>query len=181
MLSPKRLICAHDFHMAHLVPSHPYILVNRSLLCNCHLQPGLTYLLKSLSSCEPSQPFKMFFSVNLAFQHYMSKFGLRHSPMVGDELLSKEHIFDMFLNDTAHPVLLPNKSIPMLPLDPPNILVELFQSFANQWSITPNLPFFPLLRHIPDEKPRKGSFLSSTTTHIIYMDTGRVLLCILLP
>ena len=34
MLSPKRLVCSHDFHMAHPVPSFPYVLVNRSLLCN---------------------------------------------------------------------------------------------------------------------------------------------------
>ena len=51
MLSPKRLICTKDSPMAHPLPSHPYVLVNRSILCNCHLQTGLNYLLKSLSSC----------------------------------------------------------------------------------------------------------------------------------
>ena len=47
MLSPKRLICMKDSPMAHPLPSHPYVLVNRSILCNCHLQTGLNYLLKS--------------------------------------------------------------------------------------------------------------------------------------
>ena len=51
MLSPKRLVCSQDLHMAHPVPSYPYALVNRSLLCNCHLESGLTYLLESLGSC----------------------------------------------------------------------------------------------------------------------------------
>ena len=32
MLSPKRLIFSQDLHMAHPVPSYPYVLVNRSLL-----------------------------------------------------------------------------------------------------------------------------------------------------
>ena len=32
MLSPKRLVCSHYFHMAHPVPSFPYVLVNRSLM-----------------------------------------------------------------------------------------------------------------------------------------------------
>ena len=51
MLSPKRLICSQDLHIAHPVPSHPYVLVNRSHLCNCHLESVLTYLLESLGSC----------------------------------------------------------------------------------------------------------------------------------
>ena len=37
MLSPKRLICTKDAPMARPLPSHPYVLVNRSILCNCHL------------------------------------------------------------------------------------------------------------------------------------------------
>ena len=46
MLSPKRFICTKDSPMARPLPSHPYVLVNRSILCNCHLQTGLNYLLK---------------------------------------------------------------------------------------------------------------------------------------
>ena len=53
MLSPKRLFCSQDFHMAHQLPSFPYVFVNRSLLCNCHLESGLTYVLMSLGSCSP--------------------------------------------------------------------------------------------------------------------------------
>ena len=75
MLSPKRLVCSHDFHMARPVPSFPYVLVNRSLLCNCHLESGLTYLLKSLGSCSPNSKFTMYFTINSAFNHYMSTFG----------------------------------------------------------------------------------------------------------
>ena len=67
MLSPKRLICTKDAPMARPLPSHPYVLVNRSILCNCHLQTGLNYLLKSLSSCESGAPFTMYFTVNSAF------------------------------------------------------------------------------------------------------------------
>ena len=52
MLSSKRLICMEDFPMARPLPSHPYVLVNRSILCNYHLQAGLNYLLRSLGSCD---------------------------------------------------------------------------------------------------------------------------------
>ena len=72
MLSPKRLICSEDLHMSHPVPSYPYVLVNRSLLCNCHLESGLTYLLESVESCSPKPKFVMYFTINSAFNHFMS-------------------------------------------------------------------------------------------------------------
>ena len=75
MLSPKRLICSQDLHIAHPVPSHPYVLVNRSHLCNCHLEYVLTYLLESLGSCSFSDKFTKHFTINSAFNQYMSHFG----------------------------------------------------------------------------------------------------------
>ena len=48
IMTPKRLICTYVSDMAHPVPSHNYVLVNRSMLCNCHMESRLTYLLKSI-------------------------------------------------------------------------------------------------------------------------------------
>ena len=61
--------------MAHPLPSYPYVLVNKSLLCKCHLESGLTYVLKSLGSCSTKDRFTMYFSINSAFNHYMPSFG----------------------------------------------------------------------------------------------------------
>ena len=124
MLSPKWLVCSHDFHMACPVPSFPYVLINRSLLCNCHLESGLTYLLKSLGSCTPSNKFTMYFTINSAFNHYMSTFGLSNMDVLPRQLLAHEHVFDIFLNDTSQPMLLPNCSDPVLPLNPPDTLLK---------------------------------------------------------
>ena len=67
MLTPKRLICTD---MAHPVPSHDHVMVNRSMLCNCHMESGLTYLLKSIAFCEDaSTDYTMHFALNLAFLH----------------------------------------------------------------------------------------------------------------
>ena len=75
MLTPKRLICTYASDMAHPVPSHNYVLVNRSMLCNCHMESGLTYLLKSIAFCEgASADFTMFFALNLAFLHMIQEF-----------------------------------------------------------------------------------------------------------
>ena len=141
-LSPKRLICTKDAPMARPLPSHPYVLVNRSILCNCHLQTGLNYLLKSLSSCDSGAPFTMYFTVNSTFQHFMSEFGLSDSPNPDGRLLPQEHIFDIFLNDTSKPSIHPNTSWPILPLDPPDTLLELFQSISSRPHTSPNSPFF---------------------------------------
>ena len=70
ILTPKRLICTYAYDMAHPVPSHDYVLVNRSMLCNCHMESGLTYLLKSIAFCETaSADYTMSFALNLAFLH----------------------------------------------------------------------------------------------------------------
>ena len=147
MLSPKWLVCFHDFHMACPEPSLPYVLVNRSLLCNYHLESGLTYLLKSLGSCTPSDRFTMHFTINSAFHHYMSTFGLTTTPIQPSQLLPHHHVFDIFLNDTSQAVLLPNSSNNVLPLKPPDTLIKLFQSISSRSPNSPNSPFFPIVQH----------------------------------
>ena len=70
ILTPKRLICTYASDMACPVPSHDYVLVNRSILCNCHMESGLTYLPKSIAFCETaSADYTMSFALNLAFLH----------------------------------------------------------------------------------------------------------------
>ena len=143
MLNPKWLVCSHYFHMAHPVPSFPYVLINRSLLCNCHLESGLTYLLKSLGSCSHSGTFTMYFSINSSFNHYISAFGLTNADILPKQLLAHGHVFDIFLNDTSQPRLLPNHSDPVLPLDPTDTLLKLFQSITSQSHNYPQFAFFP--------------------------------------
>ena len=132
MLSSKRLVCSCDFHMAHPVPSFPYVLVNRSLLCNCHLESGLTCLLKSLGSCSPNNKFAMYFTINSAFDHYKSTFGLSSKDVSPKQLLTHGLVFDIFLNDSSRPMLLSNHSSPVLPLNPPDTLLKLFQSIKSR-------------------------------------------------
>ena len=70
MLTPKRFICTYASDMARPVPSHDYVLVNRSILCNCHMESSLTYLLKFIAFCETaSADYTMSFALNLAFLH----------------------------------------------------------------------------------------------------------------
>ena len=141
MLSPKRLLCSNYFHMAHLVPSYPFVLVNRSLLCNCHLESGLTYVLKSLGSCSSKDKFTMYFSINSTFNHYMSSFGFSSKTVLSTQLLSYEPVFDIFLNKSFPSRLLNKDSAPILPLNPPDTLLKLFQSLKSRSPNSPNSPF----------------------------------------
>ena len=144
MLSPKRLVCSQDLHMAHPVPSYPYVLVNRSLLCNCHLESGLTYLLESLGSCSPNPKFIMYFTINSAFSHFMSLFGLSENETISTELIGNEHVFDIFLNNSFPPLLLDNSSLSLAPLNPPATLLNLISNHEFKVQGLPKFAFFPI-------------------------------------
>ena len=64
----KHIICNINNGMPVKIPSHPYILVNRSVLCNCGIEADNHVLLKSLAACEnTNSKFTMYFTVNTAF------------------------------------------------------------------------------------------------------------------
>ena len=53
------------------IPSHPYVLLNRSMLCNCDIEVESNFLLESLTACDTSNmDLVMYFTVNLTFVNY---------------------------------------------------------------------------------------------------------------
>ena len=85
MLNPKRLICTYDQGLAKPLPTSSYTLVSRDILCYCHLQIGLTYILKSIASCTKTTIPTLEYTVNLAFMDYFYSFWnngtLSHIPL----------------------------------------------------------------------------------------------------
>ena len=67
--SYKRIICTHNNNIPVNIPSHPYVLLNRSILCNYDIEAESNFLLESLAACrEHKNPdLEMHFTVNLAF------------------------------------------------------------------------------------------------------------------
>ena len=58
------------------IPSHPYVLLNRSILGNCDVEAESNFLLESLAACENSETktdVEMYFTVNLAIIDYFNK------------------------------------------------------------------------------------------------------------
>ena len=71
----KHIICTINNDISVRIPSHPYVLVNRSFLCNCSMEANNHYLLESLAACDNrNSKLTMYFTVNTAFLNYLDMF-----------------------------------------------------------------------------------------------------------
>ena len=71
--SYKMIMCGHNNNILINIPSHLYMLMNRSILCNCYIEAESNFLLESLAACENLETktdLQMYFAVNLAFANY---------------------------------------------------------------------------------------------------------------
>ena len=65
----KHIICNVNNNIAVKIPSHPYVLLNRSILCNCSKEAEN---MESLAACHDSNSkLLMYFMVNTAFVNYL--------------------------------------------------------------------------------------------------------------
>ena len=69
----KRIIYTYNNNIPVNIPSHPYVLLDRSILCHCDIETESNFLLESLAPCgEHEKPdLEMYFTVNLAFVDYL--------------------------------------------------------------------------------------------------------------
>ena len=70
----KYIICNINNDIPVRIPSHPYVLVNRSVICNCGIEVENNFLLKSLSVYQDvNSNLSMYFTVNTAFVNYLDQ------------------------------------------------------------------------------------------------------------
>ena len=59
------------------IPSHPYVLLDRNILCNCDIEAKSNFLLEILAVCSQhgneKSDLEMYFTVNLAFVNYLDQ------------------------------------------------------------------------------------------------------------
>ena len=68
----KHIICTTNNDIPVKILSHLYVLVNRSVLCNCGIEADNNYLLESLAACDNRDPkLTMYFTINTAFENYL--------------------------------------------------------------------------------------------------------------
>ena len=71
----KHIICNISNAIPVKIPSHPYVLVNRSVLCNYGIEADNHFLLESLAAYENANlKLTMYFTVNTAFINYLDNF-----------------------------------------------------------------------------------------------------------
>ena len=64
----KCTICNINNDIPIKIPSYPYVLVNRSVLCNCGIEADNHHLLESVAACNSKiTKLVMYFTINLAF------------------------------------------------------------------------------------------------------------------
>ena len=71
----KHIICTINNDIPVRIPSYQYVLVNRSVLCNCGTEADNHYLLESLAACDDrNSKSTMYFMINTAFANYLDMF-----------------------------------------------------------------------------------------------------------
>ena len=73
----KHIICSINNDIPIKIPSHPYVLMNKSVLCDCGIGADNHFQLESSAAChdiDPKLELTMYFTVNTAFVNYLNKF-----------------------------------------------------------------------------------------------------------
>ena len=105
----KHIICTINNDILIEIPSHPYILVNRSVFCKCGIKADNIFLLESLATCHDSNTnLIMYFTVNTASTNYIDQFNLTEElefPILTNKTTS-EFTLLVFLNKSKFDVFL---------------------------------------------------------------------------
>ena len=91
----KHIVCNVNNDIPVKIPSSSYVLVNRSVLCNCRIEAENNFLLESLAACHDAESkLIMYFMVNTDFVNYLHN-------------LTESLKFPILLNWTTHKQTLP--------------------------------------------------------------------------
>ena len=75
----KHIICNVNNDIPVKSPGHPYVLVNRSVLCNCRIEADNHYLLESIAACNNKfNNLVMYFTINMAFTNYLNMLSISY-------------------------------------------------------------------------------------------------------
>ena len=89
----KHIICNTNNDIPIKIPSHLYVLVNRSVLCNCGIEADNHYLLESIAACDNrDSKLVMYFTITMSFANYLDMFpNLTDSfPLIEDKTIYKQ-------------------------------------------------------------------------------------------
>ena len=108
----KLIICNVSNDIPVKIPSHPYVLINRSVLCNCGIEADSHHLLESLAACASKQSkLIMYFTINLAFSNCLELMPnmTEHKTLNRDKML-REQPLPVYINISCYDTTLTDRT-----------------------------------------------------------------------
>ena len=96
----KRIVCSTHNNIPIDIPSHPNVLLNRMVLCNCIIEAESNFLLESIAACNlerDNADLEMLFMVNTAFLNYFDELINTLDTPFFHNITRQEHILPISL------------------------------------------------------------------------------------
>ena len=94
----KHVICNDNNNIPVKIPSHPYVLINITVLCKCRIKVEDNFLLESRVACPGKQSdLNMCFTVNTAFMHYIDSSTTSLETYVSQNWTTQEQVLPISL------------------------------------------------------------------------------------
>ena len=96
----KRKVCSTHNNIPIEKPSHPYVLLNRMVLCNCIIEAESNFLLESIATCDPERDdvdLEMYFMANTALLNYFDELISTFDIPFFHNITRQEHILPISL------------------------------------------------------------------------------------
>ena len=94
------------------IPSHPYVLVNRSILCKCSIEADGHHLLESLAACDSRQlRLIMHFTINLTFSNHLELMSnMTDCKTLNRDKTLREQPLPIYINISCYDITLSDRS-----------------------------------------------------------------------
>ena len=95
----KRIICTYNNNILVNIPSHPYVLLDRNILCNCDIEAESNFLFELLAACGEHEKLdlEMYFTVNLAYEDYLEELNETITMLINRNWTSLKQSLPVFL------------------------------------------------------------------------------------
>ena len=91
----KRIVCSTHNNIPIEILSHPYVLLNKTIICNCIIEAENNFLLESIAACDPDgngADLEMYFMANMAFLNYFEELINKLEDPFLQNISMQEHI-----------------------------------------------------------------------------------------
>ena len=96
----KRIVCSTHNNILIEISSHPYVLLNKTVPCNCIIESESNFLLESIAACDPGRDdvdLEMYFVANTAFLNYFAELINTLDVPAFHNITRQEHILPISL------------------------------------------------------------------------------------